>query len=44
MREMFDRLEALSVPCFLTGSEALARYGQPRQTTDVDIVVDLQKP
>lgn len=39
MREVFDRLETLSVPYFLTGSEALARYGQPRQTMDVDIVV-----
>lgn len=42
MREVFDQLEALSLPYFLTGSEALARYGQPRQTMDVDIVVDIE--
>jgi hypothetical protein len=42
MREVFDRLESLSVPYFLTGSEALARYGQPRQTMDVDIVVGIE--
>jgi hypothetical protein len=41
MREVFERLEELSVPYFLTGSEALARYGQPRQTMDVDVVLEL---
>jgi hypothetical protein len=41
MREVFERLEKSSVPWFLTGSEALARYGQPRQTMDVDVVLDL---
>ena len=44
MREVFERLETLSVPYFLTGSEALARYGQPRQTMDVDIVVGVELP
>ena len=39
MREIFERLESLDVPYYMTGSEALARYGQPRQTMDVDIVV-----
>lgn len=41
MREVFERLERLGVPYYMTGSEALARYGEPRQTMDVDIVVDL---
>ena len=39
MREVFERLEALDLPYYMTGSEALARYSQPRQTMDVDIVV-----
>ena len=39
MREVFERFEALNLPYYMTGSEALARYGQPRQTMDVDIVV-----
>jgi hypothetical protein len=41
MREVFDRLERLGVAYYMTGSEALARYGEPRQTMDVDVVVDL---
>ena len=41
MREVFQRLERLSTPYYLTGSEALARYGQPRQTMDLDVVMDL---
>jgi hypothetical protein len=39
VREVFERLEALGLPYYMTGSEALARYSQPRQTMDVDIVV-----
>lgn len=39
MREVFERLERLDVPYYMTESEALARYSQPRQTMDVDIVV-----
>jgi hypothetical protein len=39
VRQVFERLEALGVPYYMTGSEALARYGQPRQTMDVDIVM-----
>lgn len=37
MREVSERLEHLGMPYYLTGSEALARYGQPRQTMDIDI-------
>lgn len=39
MRIVFERLESLDLPYYMTGSEALARYSQPRQTMDVDIVV-----
>lgn len=39
MRAVLDLLEARSVPWYLTGSEALAAYGSPRQTLDTDIVV-----
>jgi hypothetical protein len=41
VRKVFERLEGLGLPYYLTGSEALARYGQPRQTTDLDIVVGI---
>jgi len=41
MRDVFERLERLGIGYFLTGSEALARYGEPRQTMDVDIMVDI---
>lgn len=40
MRDVFERLERLGVRYYLTGSEALARYGEPRQTMDVDIVIE----
>ena len=40
MRDVFERLERLGVRYYVTGSEALARYAEPRQTMDVDIVVD----
>lgn len=41
MRDVFETLERLGIGYFLTGSEALGRYGQPRQTMDIDIVLDL---
>ena len=41
MREVFERLTKLGAAYYLTGSEALARYGQPRQTMDIGLVVDL---
>ena len=40
MRDVFERLERLGVRYYVTGSEALARYAQPRQTMDVDIVIE----
>lgn len=38
---MIRRLERLGIDYYITGSEALARYGEPRQTADIDIVLDL---
>lgn len=39
MRDVADALDRMRLPWYLTGSEALAAYGSPRQTLDVDIVV-----
>lgn len=41
MRDVFEGLERLGVRYFLTGSEALGCYGEPRQTMDVDVVLDV---
>lgn len=37
--DVVRRLEALGVDYCITGSEALPRYGEPRQTADIDIVL-----
>ncbi len=34
-----ERLEAAQLPFMLTGSFAMAYYGKPRMTRDLDIVV-----
>ncbi len=39
MRDVVDALEERSIPWYLTGSEALAAYGEPRQTLDTDLVL-----
>ena len=39
MRVVFDALERRMWPWYLTGSEALAAYGSPRQTMDTDVMV-----
>jgi hypothetical protein len=39
MRDLADVLERLGFPWYLTGSEALAAYGTPRQTLDTDVVI-----
>jgi len=44
VRDVLDRLERLGLRWYVTGSEALGRYGEPRQTGDIDIVVDLDVP
>jgi len=36
-----ERLEAAHIPFMLTGSFAMAYYGQPRMTRDLDLVVSL---
>lgn len=36
-----ERLEAAGIEYMLTGSVAMAWYAQPRQTRDIDIVVEL---
>ena len=36
-----ERLEAAHIPYMLTGSFAMAYYGQPRMTRDLDLVVAL---
>lgn len=37
-----EKLEAAHVPFMLTGSFAMAYYGQPRMTRDIDLVVYLK--
>lgn len=37
--DVIRRLEGLGVQYCITGSEALPRYGEPRQTADIDVVV-----
>lgn len=40
--DVIRRLERLGIGYYITGSEALPRYGEPRQTADIDIVLDLE--
>jgi hypothetical protein len=40
-RDVLDRLERAGVDYYITGSEALSVWGEPRQTMDIDIVMDL---
>jgi len=40
MRDVLDRLERLGLRWYITGSEALGRYGEPRMTADLDVVVE----
>ena len=41
LRIVSERLEAAQLPFMLTGSFAMAYYGKPRMTRDLDIVVSL---
>lgn len=43
MREVLTTLDRLGIRYYVTGSEALPRYGEPRQSMDVDIVVDVSR-
>jgi hypothetical protein len=40
MRDVLDRLESLGLRWYITGSEALGRYGEPRMTADLDVVAE----
>jgi len=40
-RDVLDRLEEAGVEYYITGSEALSVWAEPRQTLDIDIVTDL---
>lgn len=39
-RDVLDRLDALCLPWYVTGSWALATYAEPHMTRDIDIVLD----
>lgn len=43
LRIVGERLEAAQLPYMLTGSFAMAYYGKPRMTRDLDIVVALRE-
>ena len=40
-RDVIDRLDRAGVGYYITGSEALSVWAEPRQTLDIDIVTDL---
>ena len=39
-RDVIERLERLGLRYYVTGSEALGRYAEPRMTRDMDVVID----
>ena len=43
-REVLDRLEALGIRYYVTGSWASAVYAEPRMTRDIDVVLDIAPP
>jgi hypothetical protein len=43
LRTVVARLEEAAIEYMLTGSMAMARYAQPRQTRDIDLVVELSE-
>jgi hypothetical protein len=43
LRIVSERLEAAQLPFMLTGSFAMAYYGKPRMTRDLDIVVSMNE-
>jgi len=40
-RDVLDRLESAGIEYYVTGSEALSVWAEPRQTMDIDIVTNL---
>lgn len=43
-RDVLDRLEALGIRYYVTGSWASAVYAEPRMTRDLDVVLDIHPP
>src|SRR5438046_1844998 len=43
LRIVSERLESAQLPFMLTGSFAMAYYGKPRMTRDLDLVVSLNE-
>jgi len=41
LRIVVERLEAVGIAYMLTGSVSMAWYAQPRQTRDIDVVIEL---
>ncbi len=41
LKDCTERLEKLGIPYMLTGSMALIHYAMPRNTTDIDIIIEL---
>lgn len=39
--DVIRRLERLAIDYCITGSEALPRYGEPRQTADIDLILTM---
>ncbi len=42
LKYVVDKIEALRIPYFITGSIASMAYGEPRLTNDIDIVADIK--
>jgi hypothetical protein len=40
-RDVLDRLEALGIRYYVTGSWASGYYAEPRMTRDMDVVLDI---
>jgi hypothetical protein len=43
MQELLETIERAGIAWYITGSEALAFYGSPRQTMDVDVVLEASR-
>jgi GT2 family glycosyltransferase len=41
LKDCSERLDKLGIPYMLTGSMALIHYAMPRNTTDIDIIIEL---
>jgi hypothetical protein len=43
LKYIVDRLDMARIPYMLTGSMAMAAYKEPRETTDIDIVIEARE-